>query len=62
MRHPSQVFTAEMLLDRVWHSESDSTEDAVRQCVTRLRKKIDGDSETSLIVTVKGLGYKIAEA
>lgn len=62
LRHRGQVFNVDDLLNKVWHSESDSTEDAVRQCVTRLRKKIDGDSETSLIVTVKGLGYKIAEA
>lgn len=61
LRHRGQVFNVDDLLNKVWHSESDSTEDAVRQCVTRLRKKIDGDSETSLIVTVKGLGYKIAE-
>ncbi|NJL72512.1 MAG: response regulator transcription factor, partial [Candidatus Competibacteraceae bacterium] len=59
VRHRGQVFSVDDLLNKVWHSESDSSEDAVRQCVTRLRRKIDGDGEDSLIITVKGLGYKV---
>ncbi|MGL1479682.1 winged helix-turn-helix domain-containing protein, partial [Vibrio parahaemolyticus] len=59
MRHRGRIFSVNELLDRVWHSESESSEDAVRQCITRLRKKIDRDGENSLITTVKGMGYKI---
>lgn len=59
MRHPDQVFSVDEILSRVWSSESESTELAVRQCVARLRKKIDREGEDSLIVNVKGLGYKI---
>ncbi|MDR3614513.1 MAG: response regulator transcription factor [Candidatus Obscuribacterales bacterium] len=59
MRHRGRIFSVNELLDRVWHSESESSEDAVRQCITRLRKKIDKDGENSLITTVKGMGYKI---
>ena len=59
VRHPNRVFSVQDLLNRIWSSESDSSEDAVRQCITRLRKKIDFDSQPSLIVTVKGLGYKV---
>ncbi|MCA0315951.1 MAG: response regulator transcription factor [Candidatus Melainabacteria bacterium] len=59
MRHPNQVFTAEMLLDRVWNSESDAGTEAVRTCLKRLRKKIDDDTEESLIQTLHGVGYKI---
>ncbi|MBN8661461.1 MAG: response regulator transcription factor [Candidatus Obscuribacterales bacterium] len=60
MRHPNQVFTAEMLLDRVWNSESDAGTEAVRTCLKRLRKKIDDDNaEESLIQTLHGVGYKI---
>ena len=57
--HPTQVFTAEMLLDRVWHSESDAGTEAVRTCLKRLRKKIDDDDNESLIQTLHGVGYKI---
>ncbi|MBX9953216.1 MAG: response regulator transcription factor [Candidatus Obscuribacterales bacterium] len=59
MRHRDQIFSVDDLLDKVWHSESDSSEDAVRQCVTRVRKKLDIDGKPSIITTVKGMGYKI---
>jgi len=59
MRHKDQIFSVDDLLDKVWHSESESSEDAVRQCVTRVRRKLDVDGKPSIITTVKGLGYKI---
>jgi DNA-binding response OmpR family regulator len=58
MQHPDQYFTAETLLNRLWSSESDSTEQAVRQGIVRLRRKIEDEGE-SLLVTSKGLGYKL---
>lgn len=58
-KHRGQCFTAQDLLNKVWHSESDSTEDAVRQCLVRLRKKIDKPGEDSIIKTVRNLGYCI---
>src|ERR1700733_3640440 len=58
MRHPDQYFTAETLLNRLWSSESDSTEQAVRQGIVRLRRKIEDEGE-ALLVTSKGLGYKL---
>jgi len=59
MRHKDQIFSVDDLLDKVWHSESDSSEDAVRQCVTRVRRKMDVDGKPSIITTVKGMGYKV---
>lgn len=59
MRHKDQIFSVDDLLDKVWHSESDSSEDAVRQCVTRVRKKMDVEGKPSIITTVKGMGYKV---
>ncbi len=59
VRHKDQIYSVDDLLDKVWHSESDSSEDAVRQCVTRVRKKLDVDGKPSIITTVKGMGYKI---
>lgn len=62
MRHPNQIFSVQELLNRLWSSESDSSEDAVRQCIARLRSKLSEGEQNSPIVTVKGLGYKIADA
>lgn len=59
MRHPNQVFSAEALLDRVWHSENDAAPETVRTCIKRLRRKIDGESEESVIQTLHGVGYKL---
>lgn len=55
MRHPNQVFTIEALLNRVWPSESEATEEALRTTIKRLRKKIDPDGE--VLRNVRGVGY-----
>lgn len=59
MRNKDTIFSAEDLLNRVWSAESDSTVDAVWQCITRIRKKVDVGNVPSIITTVKGLGYKV---
>jgi len=55
MRHPDQVFAAEELLNRVWSSESESTLDAMKSTLKRLRKKLDPDGK--IIRTVHGVGF-----
>lgn len=59
LRHADQFFEVNALLDRVWGSESDATDAAVWQAVKRLRNKLDDPHGESIIVNVKGMGYKI---
>lgn len=59
MTHPGQVFSPEALLNRVWASDATTTPDAVRTYIKQLRKKLDGDGQTSVIQTLHGLGYKL---
>lgn len=59
MRYAGQYFTADALLTRVWSSESEASVDAIRQCVKRLRNKIDDEGGPSLIRNTHGLGYKL---
>lgn len=59
LKNRGKYFTAEEILNRVWVSESESTEDAVRQCFVRLRKKIDKSGEPSAIKSSRNLGYMI---
>ena len=59
IRHPGQLFSPEALLERLWHSESESTIETVYTYVKRLRAKIDTDKKNSLIKTVYGLGYRL---
>lgn len=54
MRNQNRVFDQESVLSRVWPSDSDSTVQAVRSTIRRLRAKID--PEGRLIRTVHGVG------
>lgn len=58
MRNPNKVFSSDALLSRVWHSDSESTDNALRGTLKRLRSKIDGEGE-SIIETVHGVGYRL---
>ena len=61
LRHPEQVFSADALIDRVWKAEEAVGHETVRQCIKRLRKKIDSGHGDSLIETVYGVGYKLRQ-
>lgn len=64
LRNEKQVFSTETLLLRLWHTDSESSPDAVRACIKRLRKKLDGDDgeEHSIIETVPKIGYRIRQS
>jgi two-component system OmpR family response regulator len=57
MRHPGQVLTRTMLLERVWDFAFDPTTNVVDVHVSRLRRKLEGPDGTALIRTVRGAGY-----
>jgi OmpR-family two-component system manganese-sensing response regulator len=59
MRHQGQVFSPEVLLDRVWSSQSDATVDALTTCIKRLRKKITPEGQEPIVKTIYGVGYKL---
>jgi two-component system response regulator MtrA len=58
-RRPGQVFTRDLLLDRVWEYDYLGDSRLVDVAVQRLRAKIETEpSRPTLILTVRGLGYK----
>jgi two-component system OmpR family response regulator len=57
MRHPGQVLTRTMLLERVWDFAFDPTTNVVDVHVSRLRRKLEGPDGPALIRTVRGAGY-----
>ncbi len=62
-RRPGQVFTRELLLDRVWGYDYLGDSRLVDVAVNRLRAKIETDpGEPELILTVRGAGYKAGRA
>jgi DNA-binding response OmpR family regulator len=59
MRNPDEVFSGETLLQRVWHSESEATIEAIRTCVKRIRDKLDEEKSDSIIETIARVGYRL---
>lgn len=57
MKHPRELFSPETLLNRVWPTESESTDMAIRSCVKRLRQKLAAENETDIVRNVHGHGY-----
>jgi two-component system KDP operon response regulator KdpE len=58
VRHPGQVFSANAILAQVWGPERIGEPDLVKQCVYRLRKKIEPDpTAPKYIHAVRGEGY-----
>jgi two-component system, OmpR family, response regulator MtrA len=59
-RRPGQVFTRELLLERVWGYDYLGDSRLVDIAVQRLRAKIEADpSSPHLITTVRGVGYRL---
>lgn len=58
VRHPSEVFSCESLLKRVWSADSEVGLESVYTCITRLRRKLKAGGRADLIETVHGVGYK----
>ncbi|MEV1333008.1 response regulator transcription factor [Micromonospora costi] len=62
-RRPGQVFTRELLLDRVWNHTYLGDSRLVDVAVQRLRAKIEDDpAHPRLVRTVRGAGYKLSTA
>ena len=58
-RRPGQVFTRELLLELVWNYEYLGDSRLVDVAVQRLRAKIEDEPrQPTLIVTVRGVGYR----
>ncbi|MBS1955238.1 MAG: response regulator transcription factor [Cyanobacteria bacterium SZAS-4] len=61
MRHPTQIFSGEALLTRVWNYDSDATLEGLRVAIRRIRKVVDRDDDlsTSVIENVARVGYRL---
>jgi two-component system copper resistance phosphate regulon response regulator CusR len=59
MRQPGQIVTREMLAKDVWREVSRATplDNVVDVHIAHLRRKIDGGRATTLIQTVRGVGF-----
>jgi two-component system, OmpR family, response regulator len=60
MRHPDEVLTRSRIREHVWDWGFDGASNVVDVYVRYLRQKIDVTSDSSLIRTVRGVGYSIS--
>ena len=58
-RHPGQVLSRDVLLDRIWGYDYLGDSRLVDVAMQRLRAKVEADpAQPALLVTVRGAGYK----
>ena len=62
MRNRGAALTRQQLLDEVWGAEPDVYSNVVDLYVHYLRKKFEDEGFDDLIQTVRGVGYRLAEA
>ncbi len=59
LRHPGQVMTRTMLLEKVWDYRFDPQTNVIDVHISRLRQKVDRGFEQPLIHTIRGAGYSL---
>jgi DNA-binding response OmpR family regulator len=63
LRNPGRVYTRLQLLDAVWGYGYDGYEHNVNCHINRLRAKVERDqARPQIILTVRGVGYKLGDA
>lgn len=59
-QHPNQIFSKEQLYEQVWGIDSFIDDNTIMVHIRRLREKIEVDaSRPTLLITVRGIGYKL---
>jgi two-component system, OmpR family, response regulator len=61
MRHANQVVTRTMLLEAVWEYNFDPQTNVVDVHISKLRQKLELDTERPLVRTVRNAGYMMCE-
>ena len=62
LQNPGRLFSKEELYERVWGENNAGDQSTVATHIRRLREKIEADpADPQLILTVWGLGYRLAE-
>jgi len=61
LRHPRQVLTREIILERVCGYDFDSGTNSLAVYIGYLRRKTEADGEDRYIHTVRGVGYALRE-
>ncbi len=61
LRHPRQVLTRSIILERVWGFDFETSSNSLEVYVGHLRRKTEAGGEPRLLHTVRGVGYVLRE-
>jgi DNA-binding response OmpR family regulator len=61
MRHPNRPYNSKALLDSVWPSDAEASEETVRTCMKTLRQQLGSLDKKDFIKTLYGSGYLIED-
>ncbi len=61
MRHPRQVLSRDRIHDAVWGDSFFPESNVIDVHIKRLREKLESDSESRLIQTIRGVGYSLRQ-
>ena len=61
LRNPRQVLTRNVIFDRVWGYDFGPASNSLEVYIGYLRRKTEGEGESRLIHTVRGVGYSLRE-
>ncbi|MED4582777.1 response regulator transcription factor [Brevibacillus choshinensis] len=59
VRNQGAVLTRDLILDRVWGMDADIASNAVDVYVNMLRRKMDTHGESTMIRSIRGVGYSL---
>ena len=57
LRHPNQVLTRSVIMDRVWGADFYGDSNVLEVFIANLRRHLESGGESRLIQTVRGVGY-----
>lgn len=61
LEHKNQVITRAMISQHVWDIAFDTGTNVIEVYINYLRRKIDRDTDTKLIQTIRGVGYMLSD-
>ncbi|WP_339149445.1 MULTISPECIES: response regulator transcription factor [unclassified Sutcliffiella] len=57
--NPNQVFTRQQLLDKIWGYDYDGDPRTIDVHIKRIREKLEPESDSWSLKTIRGIGYKL---
>lgn len=62
LQHPNQVLTRDQIYEAVWGYDSSMASNSLEVYIGYLRRKTEGEGESRVIHTVRGVGYVMRES